>query len=359
MLKKISILSFMIIFLIYQTVLGEERYFTGKVISLESITYPEPGEDEEMIKEIKNFKIKFSENKERLVGHPVFYEDANNIDIDVGDSVVLLESDSENESGNIYIADRDKRSWMVGLVSIFLLLTLFIAKFKGVKALFALLTTGFLLIKFLIPGIIMGYSPIILSTGLAFFSSVLTIFLMSGFSPKGYSALLGCLTGVFSAGLLSLLFSNLMGLTGFSTIEVINMSGYLSGIRVKEIISAGIILGSMGAVMDVAMSIASALSELKYRDKELTSGEMFISGMNIGSDIIGTMVNTLILAYLGSSLISMILIALQGNEYPLIRLLNFEFIAVEILRSLCGSIGILVAVPATSYFSKLFHSKSE
>lgn len=355
MLKKILIFSVIAIFFIFKTANGQESYFRGKIISLESITYPEPEEENGVIKEVKNFKVSSSEEKEIVISHPVFYEEANNIPFNPGNSVVLFRDYSENSEGDIYIVDRDKRGWMIGLISIFLTLTVLIAKFKGVKALFALIATGFVIIKILIPGIIMGYSPIILATGVAFFSSILTIFLMSGFSPKGYSALLGCLTGVFSAGLLSLLFSNLMGLTGFSTIEIINMSGHLSGINVKEIISAGIILGSMGAVMDVAMSIASALSELKYRDKELTSSEMFISGINIGSDIIGTMVNTLILAYLGSSLISMILIALQGDEYPLIRILNFEFIAVEVVRSLCGSIGILVAVPATSYFSKFFH----
>ncbi|MGL5904429.1 MAG: YibE/F family protein, partial [Cetobacterium sp.] len=134
-------------------------------------------------------------------------------------------------------------------------------------------------------------------------------------------------------------------------------SNLLQGIKVKEIISAGVILGSMGAVMDVSMSISSALTELKNRDFGITGKEIFDSGMRIGEDIIGTMVNTLILAYIGSGILSTLFIYLQKEQFPLIRILNFESVAADILRAFAGSIGILIAVPITSYLCCVMFSK--
>lgn len=109
--------------------------------------------------------------------------------------------------------------------------------------------------------------------------------------------------------------------------------------------------------MDVAMSISSALNEIKEKNQTIHGKELFLSGMRIGSDIIGTMINTLILAYIGSSLMTTIFIYLQKSQYPLIRILNFESIVVEILRAFCGSIGILVAVPITAYVASKIYSK--
>ena len=142
-----------------------------------------------------------------------------------------------------------------------------------------------------------------------------------------------------------------MGLTGYSTVDAVGYVGILGNIKVKELISAGIILGSMGAVMDVAMSISSSLTELKEKNPNLLPKEIFTSGINIGRDIVGTMINTLILAYIGSSLFDILIISIHINELPVARLFNFEFIAVEILKSFSGSIGILVAIPITAYLS--------
>ena len=180
---------------------------------------------------------------------------------------------------------------------------------------------------------------------------------MTGFNRKGVVAIIGSFGGVIIAGALSYTFVNTMRLTGYVTTETLNYASMLGNIKVKEMISAGVILGSMGAVMDVAMSIASALNELKEKNRDIHRKELFYSGMRIGSDIIGTMINTLILAYIGSSLMTSIFIYMQKDQYPSIRILNFESIVVEILRALCGSIGILIAVPVTAYIAAKIYSK--
>lgn len=358
--KKTTILTFIfMLFITCSVSLANDKFLKGKILSLEHVIVPENQEEDSVVKENHEFKVKILEgdykNKIISIQHPIFYEESNNIPFEKDDNIVLL----EDETKTLYIVDYDKTGWFIGLSAIFIVLTLLIAKGRGVKAILALIITGVFITKLLVPLIIKGYPPIFLSTVVALLSCSITIILMSGFTSKGFSAILGSFVGVLSAGILSYSFANFMRLSGFSTPEISSMESYLNNINLKELISAGIILGSMGAVMDVAMSISSSLSEIKTRDKNISRKELFKSGINIGSDIIGTMVNTLILAYVGSSFITIILLTIQASEYPLIRLLNFEFIATEILRSLCGSIGILIAVPATTYFFGVFNSKEK
>lgn len=358
MKRVISIIMFLILSF---TTFSQENYIKGKVLKLEETIHPE--NDTEEVKEIKIYNVLIlegeSKGEEILLEYPVYNEEAYNIEIKEGSSVVLYEEiDSEGEK-KLYIADVDKRGKVTFLAGVFIVLTLILARMKGLKSLIALGIVIAVIYNVFIPGIIEGYSPIALSVLTALFASIVTIYLMTGFSEKGIVAIIGSVVGVLVAGTLSFYFSYDMGLSGYVSIEALNFAPLLKGIKMKEIISAGVILGSMGAVMDVAMSISSSLDELKLKNKNLSRKEIITSGMRIGSDIIGTMVNTLILAYVGSSLLTAMFLFIQKDQYPLIRILNFESILVEILRSLCGSIGILIAVPVTAYCSALIEKKQE
>ena len=148
-----------------------------------------------------------------------------------------------------------------------------------------------------------------------------------------------------------------MRLNGFLDSDLLASAYLLKNVKIKELIPAGVIIGSLGAVMDVAVSITSSINELHETDPNMSKKSMFKSAINIGNDIIGTMINTLILAYIASSIFTLLLIYIQANEYPLIRILNFQDIAVEIMRSICGSIGILIAVPLTAYIGTVIYKK--
>lgn len=357
---KKFLLIFMVIYSLFSiTVSAQEEYLKGKILKLEDCLSPEAEADE--VKEILLYDVVISEGSRKgdtiLVEFPIYREDAFNINVKEGDNIVLYYEIDEEGNERYYIADVDKRMDIICLGGLFIGIVLILSRFKGLKAMLALLLVIIFIYKVFLPGIIEGYSPIILSVAAALFASVVTIYLMTGFNNKGIVAILGSVGGVLAAGILSFVFVNSMGLTGYVTTETLNYSSMLTGIKIKEVISAGVILGSMGAVMDVAMSISSALNELKEKNPELPRKELFISGMKIGSDIIGTMINTLILAYIGSSLMTSIFIYMQKDQYPLIRILNFESIVVEILRAFCGSIGILVAVPITAYIASKIYSK--
>ena len=319
MIKKYSLKKLIILFfvIISGTVLCEE-YLKGKIIErtgsvLENNIYTQTEISDE-IKNIEVYKVKIG--KEIIViEQPIYNDNSLNIDFHTGDTVVVMKDADEN--GEMYfITDVDKRGDYLVLSLGFIFMTIILAKLKGVKALFALGISVVAIFYFFIPLVIKGYSPIFLSVITALFSSVITIYFVTGFNKKGITAILGSIGGVMCSGILSEIFVRKMALTGYSTIDAIGYAGFLQGIQVRELVSAGIILGSMGAVMDVAMSISSS-----------------------------------ILAYIGSSLFDMIIISIHIQELPMIRLLNYEFIAVEILKSFSGSIGILAAIPLTAYLS--------
>jgi len=351
MRKKIIVGMFFILSIF---IFGEETYVKGKILS---ILNEEKIVDDEYITSVTDFQVKIMEGKDKekilTISHPTYKEEQYNLSFKPNMDVVVYRDNGEN-----YIVERDKRTSLYFLISLFLGLTILIARKQGLKAIISLGITGFLIFKFMIPGIILGYSPIMISIIILSISSVVTIFFMTGFNSKGTIAILGTLGGVIFAGILSVFFSKTMGFTGYTTMESINYASLIKNINLKEVISAGVIIGSAGAVMDVSMSISSALLEIKSHRPNITSLELYSSGMRIGRDIIGTMINTLILAYIGGSLFTIMILTIQQNDFPSIRILNFEFVGVEFLRAFCGSIGILIAVPFTSFLaSKIYIEK--
>jgi uncharacterized membrane protein len=360
-LKKFLLILFLIFIIQSITSFGKEEYLKGKVLRIEEAISPDEEEENE-IKEIYPMRIMLLEglrkDEEVFVEFPVYNENAYNIAVKEGDDVVLY-FDTEEENEKYYIVDVDKRFYLFILGGIFIIIALLFSRRKGLKGLVALFFVIMYIYKFFIPSIINGQSPIIGAVTTAMLASIVTIYLMTGFNSKGLIAIIGSIGGVMTAGILSLLFVNKMRLTGYVNTEVLNYASLLRSVRLKEIISAGVIVGSMGAVMDVGMSISSALNELKEKNPDITEKEIFRSGMNIGSDVIGTMINTLILAYVGSSLLTNILISIQREQYPFIRILNFESIVVDVLRAMCGSIGILVAVPITALVASKLYTRSK
>ena len=344
---------FIVFLLLNLTTFSSDIYIKGKILSL--LNYEKIDGDDHLTG-MKKFEVEILEGPKKgekvIISHPIHIEKQYNIAIKSNDTVVLY---LDIERDEFYIVERDRRTHIFLLLGLFLGLTLLIARKQGAKAILSLGITGFLIFKFMIPRIILGQSPILIAVIILSISSIVTIFFMTGFNPKGVIAILGTLGGVIFAGLLSVAFSNLMGFTGYSTMESINYAHLIQKINLKELISAGVIIGSAGAIMDVSMSISSALSEVISHKPEITPKELYKSGMSIGRDIIGTMINTLILAYIGGALFTIIVLTIQQNDFPNIRVFNFEFVGVEFLRAFCGSIGILIAVPLTSILASYFY----
>ena len=177
---------------------------------------------------------------------------------------------------------------------------------------------------------------------------------MGGVNRKANVAILGCIGGVFFAGVLMLVMQAMIQLTGITGEDSLYLVTAIpdQNLDLIAIAFAGIIIGAMGAVMDVAMSIASSLAELREKNPSMSARELFFSGIHIGRDMMGTMANTLILAYIGSCLPSALLLFAYYGSIPL-DLFNMELIVSQILQALVGSMGILAALPLTSLLGAL------
>ncbi len=266
---------------------------------------------------------------------------------------VLLEIEDADGVIQFFITDTE-RSWgLLYLTAFFFLLVVFISGKKGLLSLVSLLITGLLIGGVLIPAVMKGYPVLSVTIAVSLASTAATMLLISGTGLKSLSASIGTMFGVLVAGLVSYASILAVTLTGF-TGEESSILWYLKpDLDLKGILAAGMIIGSLGAVMDVAMTIASAAQEIHLADPDTSFKDLFRSLMNVGKDIMGTMTNTLILAYTGSSL-PLLLIA---STVPLERVVNLNSVATEIAAALAGTIGIVSTVPLTAAFAAYVYKK--
>ena len=216
---------------------------------------------------------------------------------------------------------------------------------REMPMLFLVLAFFALLIGF---GRIKGYNIYLVTFITAVFTIVMTLCIVIGVHPKSIAAAVGCTCGVGFAGLLTIAMQDALFITGLidedsSFVMYINAD---TVIDLRGVIFAAIVIGALGATMDVAMSIASSLDEILYHKPDIRDWELMRSGLNIGRDIMGTMANTPVLAYVGSSLHMILLLLAYNNDIG--PIINRETIAVELLQSVAGSIGILLTVPSTA-----------
>lgn len=269
-----------------------------------------------------------------------------------GDMVILhveaknTEIFSKNDV-DFFIADikRDNALWFLG--GLFTILVLIIGKKKGVFSIISILATVALIFFMLVPMILSGFCPIASAVLVGILSTIITIYLVAGFNSKSSSAVIGTSLSLIVAGGLSLVAIYLAHLSGFAGEESMFLYSTRPDLSFKGILSASMIIAALGALMDTGVSIASAINEIYETDKTLTVNQLFQSGMNVGRDVIGTMSNTLILVYLGSSLP----LVLLSSNIDLQKFFNLNQVATEISSALIGSIAILACVPLTALIS--------
>ncbi|HAN44097.1 MAG TPA: YibE/F family protein, partial [Ruminococcaceae bacterium] len=274
-----------------------------------------------------------------------------------GDKIfVFFEFD---QSGNEVwqAADFVRDGYITAMVIGFLLLLVLFGRAKGLNTVISLIFTTAAVFFVMIPAIIKGWNIYAITFAITAYIVFMTLGVVIGVNSKSLSAGVGCLCGVGIAGIITVVMQNLMKLSG-----LINEESYFvmfinpqRPIYLPAVIFAAIVIGALGATMDVSMSIASSLEEIALHKPDIAYGELIKSGLNIGRDIMGTMANTLILAYVGSSL-NVVLLMLAYNR-SISTIINREMIAVEILQAVAGSVGILLTLPATTLIAAFFHKK--
>jgi uncharacterized membrane protein len=264
------------------------------------------------------------------------------------------------DGDQIFIADYYRQPIIITLIVLFLIILVLIGGSQGIKAAISLLLTGLAIFFIFIPAIKHGLSPLLFAIIVSAFSTAVTMILVAGISKKSLAAILGTTGGVTCAGILAAIVIKLAPLSGLDGTEaqilLANMNyGNTSEIKLdfQGILSAGILISSLGAVMDVAISIASAAQEIFSANPKQSQNELFKHCMTVGKDIMGTMTNTLILAYTGASIPLFILLSNESS----FKVLNMGIIATELASATAGSIGLLCAIPITAVISVALLSK--
>ena len=269
-------------------------------------------------------------------------------ELEVGDKVSVQVTEDSNGQTTATVLDVARAGYLVTLFILFLIVIVIIGGKKGVRAILGLLLTIFLIYFIMIKGIFKGNDVIktsILTIGLVIIGTFVII--GEGINKKIMTAALGTLGGILSAGIVASIFNNMAKMTGAGE-DAIQLSINMTTVNFnfRELLFAGILVSALGACMDVGMSIASSLDEIKIKNPDITWQELLKSGMNIGRDVIGTMTNTLILAYVGGSLTLILLF--MACEMNIIEILNKETIAQEVISAISGSMGVVFTVPITS-----------
>ncbi|NLL05423.1 MAG: YibE/F family protein [Clostridiaceae bacterium] len=274
------------------------------------------------------------------------------IPLKVGDEALLfIEENAAGEIETAYVAEIVRDKYLLYLIIGFIALLLLVGRWKGLKAIISLVITIFSVLKILLPAILNGWDPVIISVLICIGVIGISMLIISGFNRKTYSAIIGTVGGVIVAGVIALLIGTLAKLTGLGNEEA-NMLMFIPHdvyFDFKGLLFAGIIIGTMGATMDVGMSIASAMNEIKENSPQIKKTDLIKAGMNVGKDTMATMANTLILAYVGGSL--HLLLLLLAYETSFSHIINWDMIASEILRAIAGSIGIIFTIPITALAS--------
>lgn len=276
----------------------------------------------------------------------------SNVDAKVGTKIIVrLDLDDAGEPYIISVPNYDRAPMLFGLLAVFAALLIIIGGRKGVMALLGLAYTLLSIWLIQVPMTLRGADPVLTAILIVALTTAASLFLLTGWSKKTLCASLGCVGGVAVAGLFASVAGMISPFNGFNTgeAEELVLRAFDYDLHISGLFVSGILIASLGAVMDVAMSIASSCWELRELNPGLPRAALFRSGMNIGRDAMGTMANTLILAFAGSSLNTLLL--LRVYDYPFIQIFNTDAIAAELIRGVAGSIGIILTVPLVALLS--------
>lgn len=275
----------------------------------------------------------------------------------LGMKVIVMQSVAGDSTvASVYTQDREGVIYIFALI--YLLVLCLIGGKQGIKGCLGLVFTFFCVIFVYLPLVYLKYSPFWTAVFVCFITTLVTMYLIGGPTRKTCAATLGTLIGVILAGVSAWCFSKASGISGYnvSDIETLMTLWNTNRIQVGGLLFSGLLISCLGAVMDVAMSISSAIDEIYRQNLSLSRKELFKAGLRVGRDMMGTDSNTLILAFAGSS-VSTLLLDYSYN-LPYQQIINSNNIGIAIMQGLAGSFGIVLSVPFTVLICTiLFHKK--
>ncbi|MBE5928115.1 MAG: YibE/F family protein [Lachnospiraceae bacterium] len=327
---------------------GKMSFVKGKVIEIaEERLSSDPSRPGGYVGEQDiSVKILNGKHKGDIVSVTNYVSTTHHIQLKVNDAVML---GIDEESGSSYVFQYYRLTVIYVLIGLFVLMIIIIGRKKGLMTVAGLAFSVYVFVKFTLPLVYFGSSPIVIGILSVAIITTVSLVLLTGISKKTLSAIISTSLGVILSGVIYAVFSELLHVNGYNISEsdaVLAVSSRY-GLQVYNILYTGILIASLGAVMDVAMSVTSALYEMIGIKESIGRKELFTAGMNMGKDMIGTMTNTLILAFAGGSFVNLIIFASYNMSF--VQLMTSDFIVIELLQGIACTAAVVLAVPISAW----------
>lgn len=343
------------------------RYASDTLHYEKAVAVEVSDEDLEYDKELRIYlgtqelKVKMLDGKEKgnIIEVTNYLTQTHNVYVKEGTKLIINADRPDNTEPYYTVYNYDRTMPMAGCILVLAAAIVCIGRGKGMKAIAGLVYSMFLIIYLVLPAVFSGYSPIWMSILCGILSTAVTLLLLNGQSEKTWAAILSTTAGVICSLLFFLIMSCLVHIDGFSSSEAegLILISQETGLRIKDVLFAGVLISSLGAIMDTGMSIVSALYEVYSHNQGLSTKELFLSGIEMGKDMIGTMTNTLILAFTGSAFITLLVFLSYQVQFS--QLLNSNYLTIEIAQGICGTFGIVLTVPVASFVTAAFLARKK
>ncbi len=275
--------------------------------------------------------------------------------LNVGETVVVVKTIGPENKIIYQISDKYRLGSLIPIIIFFFLLVILLSQWKGLGSIVGMVISLGVILKYIVPEILAGKDPLFVSIVGCLVIMVTTIYLAHGFSAKITIAVVSTFITLVGIGLFSALFVKLTFLTGLGSEDAASLRfGATGNIDFKGLLLGGILIGALGVLDDVTTGLSASIFELAKANSKLKFSQLFASGLSIGKEHIASLVNTLVLAYAGSALPIFLMIILNVNRYPFWFILNDGLIVEEIIRTLAGSIGLVAAVPLTTFLASFY-----
>jgi uncharacterized membrane protein len=293
---------------------------------------------------------------QKVVHNGLDYDVLSATRYEAGDRVIAVRTVNIDGRESYYVVEHERSRVLLWLLVLFAALVILVGRSKGLRAVIVLVLTLLIILKFIIPQILNGHNPLVVGLLGSVVILLVAIYLTEGVNRRSHIAIAAIALSLLVTGLLSLWFVDWLRLSGFDSEDVMYLVASSYGaINVKGLLLAGVIIGALGVIDDVVVAQVALVEQLKKTDAQLSAKQIYRKSMKVGVSHLSSMVNTLFLAYAGASLPLLLLFGVNDLA-PLgfVQIVSNEMIATEIMRSLVGSMGLVLAVPISTLLAVRF-----
>lgn len=333
------------------------RYVRAVVLEVESETLSDSELKTGQKLGEQRLRVRLSDGQEIVLVN--YLTEIHNILLKKGDSAIVCADMPKNAEPYYTIYNYDRTIPLAVLITVFVLLLLLIGQREGADACLSIVFTLTFIIRVLLPALYGGASPVGMGYVTVLLSTAVTLILLHGISIQCLLSIGATMTGELVACGMFAVFSQLLHLTGFQTdcAEGLLLIAQNTGLDIRMLLFAGMMIASLGAVMDVAVSVLSATREVALASGKAERKALFNSAMRLGQDMNGTMSNTLIFAFAGSALVTMIVFCSYGIQFH--QLLSSDYLSVELAQGICSTAAVVMTVPVSAMIGAIFYGRTE